>query len=134
MTESNGVNAKDVAFDGRGNRTRIHRVITHVGAAVNAGNHKVRPIVQKTGQRQMYAIRWSPAYDENIFGSVGHGKRLIERERIARAAVVVFGRNDGNATKSAHFVGQRIDTRRHVAVVIADEDMHSSKRPSWASF
>ena len=82
----------------------------------------------------MYAIRWSPAYDENIFGSVGHGKRLIERERIARAAVVVFGRNDGNATKSAHFVGQRIDTRRHVAVVIADEDMHSSKRPSWASF
>ena len=82
----------------------------------------------------MHAVRGRSAHHEDIFGSVGYRKRFIERERIARAAVVMLGRYDGNAAESAHFVGKRIDAGRHVAVVIADENMHASNRPFGGLF
>ena len=82
----------------------------------------------------MHAVRGRSAHHEDIFGSVGYRKRFIERERIARAAVVMLGRYDGNAAESAHFVGQCIDAGRHVAVVIADENMHASNRPFGGLF
>ena len=134
LAERNGVDAEDIAFDGGGHRTRIHRIVAHVGAAVDAGHDQIGTVVEKPRQGQMHAIRGRSAHHEDIFGSVGYRKRFIERERIARAAVVMLGRYDGNAAESAHFVGKRIDAGRHVAVVIADENMHASYRPFGGLF
>ncbi len=50
-------NTQQKPFGRRGNRSRINRVVTHIGTVINAGNDNIGQVIEHSGNRQMDAIR-----------------------------------------------------------------------------
>ena len=124
LRKGNGRNAKEIAFHRRSHRAGIQRVVAHVRAVVHAGKHPVgleigqdmQPRVDAVGRRAVHKIK-------AVF-RLPHAQRLVQGERITRAAAVAFGGDHAHVGKFAGQPRQQCNAPCQIAVVVGNQDIH----------
>jgi hypothetical protein len=107
------------AFGRRRDGTGVDRVVAHVGAEVDAGDDHIRQFVEHPGDRQMHAVGRRAVDVIEAVGRALQGKGAIERQGVAGAAAIAFGRDDGDVGDLGKRARQPLDSRREVTVVVA---------------
>ena len=120
----NGRQPKKSAFDCRGHRARVQRVVAKIGAVVDARHHNVVLEIEQAGDRQMHAVG-GRAVDIVRIGVVARGAhRHIQRQRIARTAAVSIRCDDGDGAQGLDRKTKRRQALGSIAVVIGKQNLH----------
>src|SRR5881396_2631734 len=66
--------AQKITFGGASDRTRINRVVAHVGTMIDARDDHLRQVVEQARYGEMDAVGRRPVDEEEAVGSTPHGK------------------------------------------------------------
>ena len=123
-------NAEQVTLHRRRHGARVQRVVTHVGALVDAREHQVGPVAQQAGQGHVHAVG-RRAVDETHTGLGGPGgehlQRPVQRERVGGATGILLGRDDLDLAQALHRRHQSGEPGGEVPVVVGNEYAHRSE-------
>jgi len=130
LGKRNRRDAKEIAFHRRSHGARVERVVAHVGAVVDARQHQVGPLRQHPSHGQVHTIRRRAVDDPEAFDMVAarfkDRQRPAQRERVGRAAGVLFGGDDVDLTEPFAGPHQGGQSRSKVSVVVGNEDAHAA--------
>ena len=121
-------NAKEKTFRGSSDGARADRVVAHIRAVVDPRNHHVRQTLEKARNSKVDTVRRRSVHVQEAVRRLAHRQRAIQRERVAGAAAVPFGRYNGNFAKRCETFGERGEPGREITVVVGKEDPHQRAR------
>ena len=81
-------------------------------------------VIEHAGDGQMHAVGRRAIDEVEAVGRAAQAQRPVERQRIAGAAAVALGRDDGDVGDRRQRLGERLDARGEIAVVVAQQDAH----------
>lgn len=123
--EGDGGDAEQIGFGSGGNGARIEGIVSHVGAVVNAREHQIGVEVRQGVQGEVDAVGGRAADIVKAVFGLAQMQWAVEGERVADAAAVALGGDDAHVGKFGGDAGKHGDALRQIAVVVADEDVHS---------
>ena len=85
---------------------------------------------EQAGQGNMDAIGGCSIDEQKTVGSALHTQWPTERERVAGAAVVLFGCDDKDLAVRSHGIDERLQARRKITIVVGNQYAHlANKEP-----
>ena len=117
-------NAEQEALGRRRHRARVDRVVAHVRAEIDAGDHEVGKAVEQPRHGEVHAVGRRAVDEQEAAGRAAHRQRPIERQRIRSAAAIGLRRDDGDLGARSERCGKALEARCKVAVVVGKQDAH----------
>src|SRR5215831_14996959 len=115
---------EQVALGRRRDRSRVDRIVAHVGPEIDARYDDVRHLIEQAGDRQMYAVGGRAVHKAEPVRRFAHGQGPVEGEGIRRAAEVALRCDYGNASQVCEGGCENGEPGCEIPVVVAQQDPH----------
>ena len=120
-------NAERDALHRGGDGARVEHVLAHVLAVIDSAQHEVRPLGHQRLDREHHAVRrravhLPAACRRDVTGRIG----MVQRERVARRALLAVGRDHGDLAERLGGLHQTLESVREDAVVVRAEETHQA--------
>ncbi len=112
-------------FHGSGDGSGIEDVVPHVGPGVYPRDHHVGLFVEKACHRKVNTIRRSTIDPNHVRLHRNRSQRPLQCQRITGPTAVPFGGYNRDVPQMLKGVRQTAQAWRLIAIIIADENLHS---------
>ena len=113
---------------GRGHGARVHDVLAHVVAVVHAAEHEVGALRHQRLDGEHHAIGGRAVHLEAPLAALHRAHGMVQRERMARGALLAVGGDDGDVAEARRGLRERVEPVGEDAVVVRAEEAH--QRPA----
>ena len=128
LRQSERRNADHGAFDGAGHGAGIDHVLAGIAAAIDAGEDEIGALaVEHVARAHDDAIGGRTAHGEAPLGDLAQPQRIVERQRMGDARLVVFRRDHPDIVgEGARDLLADVEALGVDAVIIGDQDAHGT--------
>src|SRR5262249_28529347 len=116
--------AEQVALSRGRDRSRVDRIVAHVGPEVDARHDHVRHLVEQAGDGEMDAVGGRAVHEAEPVRRLAHGQGPVEGEGVRSAAEVALRCDYGDASQVCERGRESSEPGCEIPVVVAQQDSH----------